>query len=163
MIVTGKFAQLTRIGGSALLSFVIPDYMAKYLTLEEKDYKVEITELKSKRSLQQNKYMWKYIHEVAKKQGMDDDEVYCQLIEMANIEAEYLTIIPEAMQRLKERGLFRVLKIAEERISSKGVKTLMVKGYYGTSTFNTQEMSDFIDRLLDYCQHVGVDTSEFNE
>ena len=86
-------------------------------------------------------------------------DVYCQIIEMAKIRTEFIETIPEAITRLS--SVFRVVKELEQRESKKGNKTVLVKCYYGTSTFDTKEMSDFIDVLLDYAIQIGIDVSEY--
>ena len=159
MIITGQYDRTLKDTRNAILSFVIPSYQADLNLEQGKDYKIEITEMKSKRSLWQNKYMWAIIDKIAKHEGMLELDVYCQIIEMAKIRTEFIETIPEAIARLS--SVFRVVKELEQRESKKGNKTVLVKCYYGTSTFDTKEMSDFIDVLLDYASQIGIDVSEY--
>lgn len=159
MIITGQYDRTLKDTRNAILSFVIPSYQADLNLEQGKDYKIEITEMKSKRSLWQNKYMWSIIDKIAKHEGMLELDVYCQIIEMAKIRTEFIETIPEAITRLS--SVFRVVKELEQRESKKGNKTALVKCYYGTSTFDTKEMSDFIDVLLDYASQIGIDVSEY--
>ena len=159
MIITGQYDRILKDTRNAILSFVIPSYQADLNLEQGKDYKIEITEMKSKRSLWQNKYMWAIIDKIAKHEGMLELDVYCQIIEMAKIRTEFIETIPEAITRLS--SVFRVVKELEHRVSQKGSKTVLVKCYYGTSTFDTKEMSDFIDVLLDYASQIGIDVSEY--
>ena len=41
----------------------------------EKEYSLELKEVKSKRTLQQNKYMWALIHSIAHHESMNQNEV----------------------------------------------------------------------------------------
>ena len=50
----------------------------------DKDYTIEIKERKSKRSIQQNKYLWALIRELALKTREDDMNLYVKLLESAN-------------------------------------------------------------------------------
>lgn len=161
MVVTGRFDRMLNMGGSTMLSFVIPTYMAKYVQLKDIDYKIEITEVKSKRSLQQNKYLWVLINKIAQAQQMDDMDIYTQLIEMANIEAVFFESVPQGKRYLQES--FKVVKEIEDRVSAKGVKTVLYKCYFGTSHFTVEEMSAFIDRTLDYATQCGIDVSEYGD
>jgi hypothetical protein len=163
MILVGKVDRVLRDASGAIVSFSVPNYQATQLNELDKgkDYKIELTEVKSKRSLIQNKYMWALIHEIAKHEGMEADEVYCHIIKQSGIKTEFIETIPEAVERFKR--VFRVVVERDRRTSPKGVETVVVQCYYGTSTFDTKEMSDFIDRMLDYAANVGLDLSEYKD
>ena len=161
MIYIGKFDRKLTDRNTSIISFVIPNYYANTELEPNKDYKIEITEVKSKRSLFQNKMMWQLIHDIARVQGMTDDDVYCQVVELANIRAEYMQVLPVTVEHL--RKVMRVVKEVEMRKSMNGADMVVVKCYYGTSTFDVAEMSEFIDRLLDYASEVGIDTRQIRE
>lgn len=161
MITTAKIDRILNLEKDIIVSFVVHKYMLEEFKKIDinKDYKIEITEVKSKRSIFQNSMMWAIIDKIAKHEGMLELDVYCQIIEMAKIRTEFIETIPEAITRLS--SVFRVVKELEQRESKKGNKTVLVKCYYGTSTFDTKEMSDFIDVLLDYASKIGIDVSEY--
>jgi len=161
MIISGKHDRTLKDKSQSIISFVVPNYQAEIEFKTDQVYKIEITEIKSKRSLWQNKMMWALINEIAKHEGMSDNDVYCQIIELAKIRTEFIETIPEAITRLSQA--FRVVRVLEERTSQKGVKTVLLKLYYGSSTFDTKEMSDFIERLLDYAAQIGIDVREYQE
>ena len=52
----------------------------------DKEYSMEIKEVRSHRTLQQNKYMWALIHEIAHHESMNQSEVevYTLALEEAN-------------------------------------------------------------------------------
>ena len=61
---TGKLDRILKSDTSTIVSFAIPNYMARYIDCErDKDYKIAITEVKSKRSLQQNAMLWRRLNE----------------------------------------------------------------------------------------------------
>lgn len=161
MILTGKLDRILQNKNESIASFVVPNYQAK--SLEEMDetkvYKIEITELKSKRSLFQNKYLWALIHDISRIQGMDEVDVYCQIIKMAKIKTEFIETIPAAIERLNK--VFRVVVERDRRVSTKGIETVVLECYFGTSTFDTHEMSEFIEKLLDYASESGINVSEY--
>lgn len=160
MILTGRLDRIVRFDSDSLISFIIPNYQAD-VKLDDVDYKIELSPIKSKRSLAQNKMMWKLISDVAKHEGMDSDEIYIQVIKLANIRTEILQVLPEAIERLSR--VFKLVVERERRPSPKGIETAVVECYYGTSQFDTKEMSDFIDRLLDYAARVGIDVSQYGD
>lgn len=161
MIVTGKLDRVATLKTDAIVSFIIPAYQANYLSelVEEEEYKIEVTKIKSKRSLQQNRLIWQMIGQIAKHEGMESMEVYCQIIKLAKIKIEFIETIPEAIPKLK--NLFREVVEREVRCSAKGVTTVMLECFYGTSTFTVPEMSDFVDRMLDYAEKIGINTMEY--
>lgn len=57
MIITGKIDRVLNGKTGSIVSFAVPAFQARYIDeLDiEKEFKLEITEMKSKRSLQQNK------------------------------------------------------------------------------------------------------------
>lgn len=160
MIITGKFDRVMKMKNETIVSFSIPNYMARYLDeLTDEEYKLEITKVKSKRSLQQNKFMWEVIGKIATVQGMDPDDVYCQLVKMARIRTEIIQTLPEAREALLRA--FRQVIERDSRVNEKGVQTKIYECYYGSSTFTQEEMSVFIDRLLSYAAESGIDTKEY--
>jgi DNA-directed RNA polymerase subunit F len=153
MIVHGRLDRILSDKTSSIVSFAIPSYQANYLAeLTDDEYKIEITVVKSKRT-------WELIGRIAKSQGMESDEVYCQIIKMAKIKTVHLETIEDALPQLEK--LFRVVVKRDERTSVKGVKTIVCEAYFGSSTFDQSEMSEFIDRMLDYAEKSGIDTSQY--
>lgn len=160
MILSGKLDRILKLGENCIISFLIPTYLVREEVPNDVDLKIEITKYKSKRSLFQNAKMWALIHDIARNQGMDDLEVYRQLIRMSGIKTEFIETIPESVDRLK--AIFRDVVEVERRTSKKGVETVVLELFYGTSTFDTVEMSEFIDRLLDYATNIGLSVEEYN-
>ena len=163
MNLLGKIDRILRDGSDSVVSFIVPSYQAKELNEldKSKEYKIAVSEVKSKRSEYQNKYLWMLIDQIAKHEGMTSMEVYTQIIKMANIKTTFLETVPEAIDKLRQ--LFRVVMVVETRTSSKGTETVLVQCYYGTSQFEVGEMSEFIDRMLEYGAKIGLDMEDYNE
>ena len=64
--------------GNLEITFAISDYNSKANTeeLEKELYSLEIKKPRSKRSLNQNAYLWSLIHELALKMDEDDLDVF---------------------------------------------------------------------------------------
>ena len=161
MNLLGKIDRILRDKSESVVSFIVPAYQANELAEldKTKEYKITVNELKLKRSEYQNKYLWMLIDKIAKHEGMTSLDVYTQIIRMANIKTEFIQALPEALDKL--RKVFRVVVEVERRTSPKGVETALVQCYYGTSVFDTNEMSEFIDRMLDYAARCEVDLGEY--
>ena len=70
---------------------LIKDIVSELLKLDmEKFYVCDIKEPKSKRSLEQNRLLWKLIHAIAKETNHDDMEIYCTALERADAKSDYI-------------------------------------------------------------------------
>lgn len=125
---------------------------------ESKKYEVNIQEYRSKRSLEQNSYMWLLISEIDKKlnggRPNDPIDVYIQCLQRANAKYDFIYILHEAVNELKKK--FRAMEYIG-KVEVNGVILENWKIYYGSSTMNTKEMSNLIDCVLDYASEVEVD------
>ena len=126
----------------------------------EKEYQLEIKELKSTRTVQQNRYMWALIHEIAKEQDMDDMEVYIQALEEANAKYEYIMAPEEAEENLKKG--FRAVKVVRPEIHN-NKKFYVYKCFVGSSKFNTQEMTRLIDVIVSWCHELNIPTDIYEK
>lgn len=123
---------------------------------------IEVKPYKSRRSLEQNKLLWVLLGKMAeamsgKKNRVSSEECYCIMLEEANVAYDYLLALPEAEPMLRKS--FRVVRKVGER-EVKG-KTLNVYQYFiGSSKYNTQEMTDLIEAVLDKLAELGVYDSE---
>lgn len=130
---------------------------------QEKRYEVDIKEYKSKRSLEQNRYLWLLITEITKAQNggiANQDnitETYTNLLEMANAKFDFILCPPNAIKEFKKR--FRAIRI-NGTVLIKTVEYTQLQVFYGSSTMNTKEMSQLIDCVLDYAYEVGIEDIE---
>ena len=146
----------------AKISFLIND-KSKLPTIEElKGLKLKITAKKDikKRSLNANNYFWKLLQEL------------CELAEVETIE--------EYKRRVKELGIFRRFKIEKDNVNtfekmwtSQGVAWFceiadteiigntefkIINAYYGSSSFNSKQMSRLINDLVEDCKIYRIET-----
>lgn len=159
--------QLTDGDGNAVVSFLVRNFhhasMLRGLD-KEKTYSVEIKEVKSKRSLEQNRYLWKLLHEidVAINGERSNDEwgVYIQCLERAGAKFEYIGCLPEAEEMLREN--FRAVKFVKP-IDLNGKRGHMYKCFIGSSKMDTKEFSLLLETALDMAQEAGIETTYYNE
>lgn len=124
-----------------------------------KRYEVNLKEYKSKRSLEQNRYLWLLITEIAKIENggiANQDnitETYTNLLEMANAKFDFILCPKEAVNEFKKR--FRAIRV-NGTITIKNIEYTQIQAFYGSSTMNTKEMSQLIDVTLDYAYQIGM-------
>ena len=125
----------------------------------DKDYSLEIKEVKSKRTLQQNKYMWALLHEIAHHENIKQDEVelYSFALEEANAKYIYLMGKPEAEDELRKN--FRAVRVVRPTVEQ-GKDFLIYKCFIGTSKMDTKEMKKVLDIIIGWAIELGIETNE---
>lgn len=87
-----------------------------------------------------------------------------------------LDVIKEYQRRVKELGIFRQWEIDKEnvptfekmwcgngiawfieKVDENGEKTT-INAYYGSSSYNSKQMSRLIDNLVQDCKEIGIET-----
>jgi hypothetical protein len=123
----------------------------------DKLYICEIKEPKSKRSLEQNKLLWKLIHRIAKETYQDDMDVYCAVLERADALSDYVITAVDMEDALRKS--FRGVKFVRMQ-EVNGKDCYIFKVYLGSSKMNTAEMTELIDITMQICSELGIDTRE---
>ena len=126
------------------------------LKFEDNDFlKAEITRIKDKKTLQQNRYMWELISQIAQKQNQDEMEVYCQALQEANAKYTWLEGLPEIKEKLLQ--VYRAVQITryEERF---GKQFAIFKCYEGTSKYEKKEMMDLLEIIVGWAEELDIPT-----
>lgn len=123
-------------------------------------YTVKIEPLKEKRTKDQNAYAWEFIGRLAKVMRLSSNEVYRELMrDMPTY--EIIPIKNEAVKRFtKAWNRNGIGWICEDMRESKIPGYRNIKCHYGSSTFTKEEMSQFIDLIIEECKNQGVPTAE---
>lgn len=121
----------------------IKDIIGEIINLDNtKVYKCTIEEYKYKRSIEQNKKLWKIIHLIAKQTNMDDFDVYVGLLEKADAKSDYVITATDLEVELRKN--FRGVKFVR-RQEVNGKDCYVYKVYIGSSKMNTREMTELLD------------------
>lgn len=124
----------------------------------DKDLAVTIKRYSKKRSIDANAYFWVLCDKVAKVVGSTKEEIYRQKIKECGV-FEVLPIKCEAVDAFIDRfGKNGLGWFAESMDKSKleGYQRVMV--YFGSSTYNTAEMSRIIESIVEDCKDLGIPT-----
>ena len=142
------------------LSFLVTNAQAarRYAESAGQPQRVSAREWREKRSLDANAYAWVLINSLAQHYGVEAEEVYRQNI--GRIGAfEIMPIREDAAERWKEIWSGKGLGwLTRELGPSKLRGYVNIACYYGSSVYDTREMSAFIDRLVDDCRTAGIPT-----
>lgn len=120
---------------------------------KNEEYILEVKSFSQDRSLEQNKMMWAIIQTIADMTGNDIMKIYLTGLKKLGVKTEYIIALPEAEERLK--AVFRHVEIVDTR-DYNNKKMNVYRCYYGSSTFNTKEMTI----LIDYFQGIYYDLTE---
>ena len=115
-----------------------------------------LSKFRQKRSLNANNYAWVLLQKLAEERGQTKEEVYREFIKQYGI-FRPVTVNKEAAETLEyiwqKNGLGWVVE--ETGRTDESVDLLM---YYGSSTYNTRQMSRLLDAIVDDCQQCGIET-----
>ena len=155
---SGHFKDFQQgLNGSKQIIFTVENYVdkAQINALDNsKLYSIEVKESKSKRSIEQNKLLWKLIHQIAKHTGHDDNDIYCLLLERADALSDYIITSTEMSETL--RHTFRGIKFMRMQ-EVNGKECYIYKVYLGSSKMNTKEFSELLDECIKLASEVGVE------
>lgn len=117
---------------------------------------VYIDAVKKKRSLNANAYMWKLCDEIAKKLLTTREEIYRGAIREVGVYTD-LSVKDEALEAFEKNWESRGLGWFSEKIGESPMRDKTdVRIYYGSSIYNTVEMSVLIDYVKDKAQECEV-------
>ena len=134
----------------------IKEFLPQLFELDqEKYYSIKIKEIKNKKTLQQNRYMWKLIGQIAKKQHQDEMDVYCMALQETNAKYTWLKGFPEIKEDLLK--VFRAVQIT--RYEEEGSKRLAIfKCYEGTSKYDKKEMMELLEIIIYWAEELNIPT-----
>ena len=126
---------------------------------------VSLKQYKAKRSLNANNYFWKLLTEYSENKEIDEIEEY--------------------KERVKRLGIFRQFRIEKDNVKTfekmwtqqgtawfceifdteiiGDTEFKIINAYYGSSSFNTKQMSRLINDIVEDCQDVGIETKTAEE
>lgn len=125
--------------------------------IKENKLSVEIKKYRKKRSLDANGYMWVLISKIQEMMNIPKEEIYRDAIK--NIGSyEVIPVKNEALDRFIEAWKHNGLGWICETTKSKLEGFTNVTAYYGSSTYNTKEMSRLIENIVEECKQLGIET-----
>jgi hypothetical protein len=122
-------------------------------------YEAALKEHRKKRSLDANAYAWVLIGKLSEAMRLPPVEVYRQAIQNIGGNFEVLPVREDAAEHFRRvwesQGLgWPCVDMGQSKIS--GYRNLRV--YYGSSTYDTRQMSALIDTLVQDCKALDIET-----
>lgn len=130
-------------------------------------YRLKVTDVKSKRTLAQNRMMWSVLEEIAEADNgeryssEDVWDCYIEALERANSKFEYYQGTPSAIEMLKGSTETRAIKEVQRFTNDKGNEIIAVKVFYGSSKMDIKEMTKLIEMVLDMATERGIPLKDY--
>lgn len=124
-----------------------------------KQFDMEIKRHRERRSLDANAYCWVLLDKLAAVLRVPKTEIYRDLIQNIGGNSEIIPIRQEAVEtfcQAWERNGCGWITVRTGTSKLKGYENIIV--YYGSSVYDTAQMSRLIDLLVQECREQGIET-----
>ncbi len=119
---------------------------------------IEIKPYRERRSLDANAYCWKLISDIAEKMSVPKEAVYRAAIREVGGNSEVVCVQNEAVAKLRQGWQRNGLGWLTDTFPSKIPGCTNVILYYGSSTYDSHQMSRLIDNIIQDCHELGIQT-----
>ena len=133
----------------------------KFTDLDKtKKYDISITEHKNKRSLNCNNYAWKLINDLSDKMNISSIEIYRNYVKELSI-YKVITINNEAVDTFIKSWAMNGIAWLCEKVDKADIEGYSIlHAYYGSSVYNTKQMSRLIELIEQDAKSIGIETLE---
>lgn len=116
----------------------------------------EIYVKKQKRSKNANSYFWELLQQLCEEMNLDVIQEYRKRVKELGIFRQWeieTSNVPTFVKMWEDKGIAWFTEKVEE-IGNKSI----INAYYGSSSYNSKQMSRLIDNLVQDCKEVGIQT-----
>ena len=124
---------------------------------------IEIKPYRPKRSLDSNAYAWVLIDKLSEKLGIPKVELYREYIRNIGGVSETICVQDKAVDKLCEAWKSKGIGWQTETFPSKIEGCTNVVLYYGSSTYDSAQMSRLIDHIVQDCKTFGIEVATPDE
>lgn len=150
--------SLARDGGYLLTIATRENVGVLYDELHETDVDVTVKKHREKRSLDANAYFWVLVDRLAEKTRIPKTDIYRRYIREIGGNHEMVCVIDSAVKKLRNGWEHNGLGWQTDTMPSRIPGCTNVILYYGSSTYNTRQMSHLIDMAVQDCQEQNIET-----
>jgi len=119
-----------------------------------KELVVEIKQYRHKRSLDSNSYMWLLLNEMASILKTTKDELYIQMLDRYGV-FTHIIVKENVVDRVKAEWKI-VRDLGKAYVN--GRIGIQLQCYFGSSTYDSKEMSTLINGVVDEAKALGINT-----
>jgi hypothetical protein len=114
---------------------------------------------RERRSLDANAYMWVLLQKIAQVLHQDKWNIYLEMLGRYGV-FTHIIVKPNVADKVKEE--WRTVKELGE-VNVNGTTGIQLQCYFGSSTYNTKEMSVLIDGVVSEARELGIETLPVEE
>lgn len=151
-------ARVTPDGELCLKVKNLPAARQFVLSMKQRTYTCEVKEQHKKRSLDANAYFWVLADKLAEATRISKEDIYRHAIREIGGNSTTVCVRDMAAEKLCQGWEKNGLGWLADTFPSKLPGCVNVTLYYGSSTYDTKQMSRLIDNIVQDCQAVGIET-----
>ena len=125
---------------------------------EGKEYVLTIKQEMKKRSNDANAYYWTLLDKLTEKMKLPKEEIYKSHIRNIGGNNQVVCVVNDALDKLisgwHHNGIGWVTDVFDSKLE--GCTNVIL--YYGSSTYNTKQMSDLINLAVEDCRALNIET-----
>ncbi len=134
------------------------DFRPQFDELKDTPVDFTIKKFREKRSLDANAYAWVLMDRIASKLRIGKLDVYREAIRDIGGVSETVCVRDGAVEKLRAGWAKQGLGWQSDTMQSKIEGCTNVVLYFGSSTYDSKQMSDLIDRLISEAKELGIET-----
>lgn len=135
------------------------DFRNLFDELKEQEVDVQVKKYRAKRSNNANAYCWQLIGELAEKMDLPSVEIYRNMIRQIGVYKDFGGLTESTAKTLKTAWEKLGLGwICEQLDYEADGDSIVLRCYYGSSSYNTKQMSRLIDSVVADCKALGIET-----
>ena len=128
--------------------------------LKDDKLTIDIKKWRKKRSLDANKYFWELLQKVCNYKNISTIEDYKRRVKELGIFKQFKIMAQDVKTFEKiwtDRGIAWFCEIVDTDYIG-NIEFRIINAYYGSSSYNSKQMSRLIDNLVQDCKAVGIET-----
>ena len=134
--------------------------LADIENLKDIDLSLEVKKWRNKRSLDANAYFWKLLSSYSAEKEVDTIQEYKDRVKRLGIFKQFKFMTDQVDTFMKvwtDRGIAWFCEILDTTYIGE-YEFKIINAYYGSSSYNTKQMSRLINDLVEDCKEVGIET-----
>ena len=133
------------------------DFRERYDKLNGKDVEVEVKEYRAKRSLTANSYLWLLLDKIASALGEDKETIYLDFVRRTGPFKDFILTEDEAKTFSVAWGKLGTGWPTEQVDYAPDGDHVVIRAYYGSSTYNTKQMTRLLEKVKETCKDMGIE------
>ena len=134
------------------------DFREQFDRLNGKPVDVEVKAYKEKRSLTSNAYLWTLLDKIAGAIGSDKESIYLDFVRQYGLFKDFTLTEDEAKTFSVAWGKLGTGWPTEQVDYAPDGEHVVIRAYYGSSTYHTKQMARLLDAVVEECKGLGIET-----